>query len=965
MASSDRFLLPIVPQIHGSSCSTFKMPPLGGSLTLPELYEWHAEHCPEHPLFVFAQEDGSLHKICWPEVLRAVYTGVKIIRDRTHWQAGMTKAPVVAILSNSDSVPYATTTMAIMRANCTAFLISSRNSPAAVAHLLNKVGAQHLLIGDEPSMTGLCKESLDILKTQYSEATVPETSAMLGFGELYLPVSQNPSRNDVPYEYKGAEEPAVILHSSGSYHPYFRVSSAQNLVSWLFSCLVRLLTRWARVPSVTPFLAEVSRDWEYLKLPRHISAKMIPSGEGAFELVILANEYGCLSVFNTNIDGVDAYATSDLLVEHPTKSGYWKVIGRVDDQIMHSTGEKTNPDPLEAIMNLDPHVSASLMFGRGRFQVGMLINPKADHVFDILDEGKLPEFRNKVWPTVEKMNKLAPQHSRLFKEMILVTRPTKPFSYTAKHSIRRGAIIRDYEDEIAALYDTVDASAQSSIQPPTDWALPATIEYVRTVVGKVMVHPVTDNDDVFQHGCDSLQATYIRNMILRALRDTTKMDTRNIGDGFVYDHPTISSLAAFVSSIAQGMHDAAAAGPTTSARILSMRAMLAKYSAHFSARPQTLLPSQPERDVVLVTGTTGSLGCHLLALLVADPKVGRVYAFNRPAKSQMPLRERQKLALADRGLDACIVDLEKVVLLEGSLTSGNLGLEEIMYEKVASPSTNNLYTAWRVDFVINLESFEDSIAGVRRLVDFALTSPLPQPPRVLLESSIGVFQSSSVTSDVVFTEGPIEPDLAAGTGYGESKWVSEQILYAAATKASLNTLVVRVGQVCGGLDGVWNVHEWFPTLVQSAPRLQCFPDDNKEVNWVPVEIAAGAIIDLRHHTSNTTRTVHLVHPRPVSWHSLASAIASELAVPLVSYSEWLAKLEQAHQADNDLGNTEQGNSRDLRALQLLPFFRSVANKIHLTRMAMGMPTLSIEHALLRSPTLADPTVCQLGEEDVK
>lgn len=53
-----------------------------------------------------------------------------------------------------------------------------------------------------------------------------------------------------------------------------------------------------------------------------------------------ANEYGCPSVVNTTIDGLDAYATSDLLIEHPTKPGYWKVIGRTDDQIMHSTGEK-------------------------------------------------------------------------------------------------------------------------------------------------------------------------------------------------------------------------------------------------------------------------------------------------------------------------------------------------------------------------------------------------------------------------------------------------------------------------------------------------------------------------------------------------------------------------------------------------------------------------------------------------
>lgn len=31
---------------------------------------------------------------------------------------------------------------------------------------------------------------------------------------------------------------------------------------------------------------------------------------------------------------------------HPTRKGLWKVVGRVDDQIMHSTGEKTNPGPL-------------------------------------------------------------------------------------------------------------------------------------------------------------------------------------------------------------------------------------------------------------------------------------------------------------------------------------------------------------------------------------------------------------------------------------------------------------------------------------------------------------------------------------------------------------------------------------------------------------------------------------------
>lgn len=39
---------------------------------------------------------------------------------------------------------------------------------------------------------------------------------------------------------------------------------------------------------------------------------------------------------------MEAYATNDLFVEHPTKKGWWKIVGRVDDQIALSNGEKVS-----------------------------------------------------------------------------------------------------------------------------------------------------------------------------------------------------------------------------------------------------------------------------------------------------------------------------------------------------------------------------------------------------------------------------------------------------------------------------------------------------------------------------------------------------------------------------------------------------------------------------------------------
>ena len=59
--------------------------------------------------------------------------------------------------------------------------------------------------------------------------------------------------------------------------------------------------------------------------------------------------------------------------------------------------EQTNPLPLEHIIRDDPHVRDCLIFGQGKFQNGVLVEPKPEYVFDPRDEKKLEEFRNKLW----------------------------------------------------------------------------------------------------------------------------------------------------------------------------------------------------------------------------------------------------------------------------------------------------------------------------------------------------------------------------------------------------------------------------------------------------------------------------------------------------------------------------------------------------------------------------------------
>lgn len=176
----------------------------------------------------------------------------------------------------------------------------------------------------------------------------------------------------------------------------------------------------------------------------------------------------------------------------------------------------------------------------------------------------------------------------------------------------------------------------------------------------------------------SLEATWIRNSILHALRDTTDVNTRAVPGNFVYQHPTVTSLAGFVAGLVGS--DGATHSDLERA-IASMHELVDKYTRNLPKHAST--KSAPTSDVVLVTGTTGSLGCSLLALLVQMPEVSRVYAVNR--KSQTPLVQRQRVSLRERGYDAeAITASPKLVLLEAAVEEEKLGLPDGLYQEVSS-----------------------------------------------------------------------------------------------------------------------------------------------------------------------------------------------------------------------------------------------------------------------------------------
>lgn len=239
-------------------------------------------------------------------------------------------------------------------------------------------------------------------------------------------------------------------------------------------------------------------------------------------------------------------------------------------------------------------------------------------------------------------------------------------------------------------------------------------------------------------------------------------------------------------------------------------------------------------------------------------------------------------------------------------------------------------------------------------------------------------------------EGPIEdPNIAVmAGGYSQSKWISERILDIANVTAGTKNVIVRVGQLCGSrIKGSWNPWEWFPAIVQSHKLVHCLPDATgvchllllerplkpiciQLITWIPVDIAAAAAVDMR---KSPASYLHLMHPKPVTWASVIQPIATSLDVPIVSYSDWLEKLNLVVKEREESSTTadQLEAARENPALRLIDFYRrSNATDHHDCRKdaeAEAFVKVRLDMTITKKviATLGDPNLPTLGAEDAQ
>ncbi|KAH9825397.1 Acetyl CoA synthetase-like protein [Teratosphaeria destructans] len=618
--------------------------------------------------------------------------------------------------------------------------------------------------------------------------------------------------------------------------------------------------------------------------------------------------------------GDGSYATSDLFAKHENLSNAWRYHSRADSHLTLITGKKFDPAPLEASIATSSLLSDVLIFGTGRPYPGALMfrSPEAKRMSD-------EELLEQAWPIVEKLNAGSQDHARIARSMLVpMSVLSEPLGKSSKGTILRGAAETRFQKEIETAYSTADDADPTGDVP--DHELHAYIAHtIKSTVAKG--GNLTSDTDLFAFGVDSVAGMQIRSKLRRLLPPHV---TCQLPINVVEDCGTVEQLVEYIRRRRHG--DESTVVDAEREEFQYMHELVEQYgrfnttTAERDVKRQKLDGTKHAQDglahgdVVVLTGATGALGAHILDQHRSRPSTQRVYCLVRGANDHAA-RECVDKALVQRQLKPIDAD-DKVVVLRATLSEERLGLSGETYATLTREVTTILHVAWSVNFRMKLRSFvKDSIAGVTNLVNLALASTRREAPFFGFCSSVASSMAYSQNGELVPEEVLDDPSAADSKGYSRSKWVAEHICHRAGANTRLkgNVRVFRVGQLTGDtMHGVWNTKEAYPMMLSAVNITHSLPAlVNEPLNWLPVDIAATALIEgtEAHFPSEDAPVVfHVLNDNTLpTWTDLLGWLERRIDFAVVEPHLWVERLEAA------VNDTAAGSAHP--AAQLLDFWR--------------------------------------------
>ncbi|KAI0380887.1 large subunit of L-aminoadipate-semialdehyde dehydrogenase [Hypomontagnella monticulosa] len=379
----------------------------------------------------------------------------------------------------------------------------------------------------------------------------------------------------------------------------------------------------------------------------------------------------------------------------------------------------------------------------------------------------------------------------------------------------------------------------------------------------------------------------------------------NVSINAFYEHPDLASFSSHIEKKLQqaggdgGASHAEEGDPAYAKSLDELTGQLA--DRYQSANLEALGTS--EKLTIFLTGATGFLGSYLVKdILDRTCREVKLIAHVRGVKDPEAALQRLRRSLQSYGLwkDHWLQRLDAVV---GDLSKPKLGVDDSTWQRLTQ----------EVDVVIHNGA---TVHWIRKYQDMMASNVLSTIDAMKLcnegKAKVFCFVSSTSVLDtdhyIKLSEeqtrtgqGAIMEDddmngsrTGLGTGYGQTKWVSEQLIREAGRRG-LQGSVIRAGYVLGDSQtGVCNVDDFLIRMLKGCVQLAARPRIVNTVNAVPVNHVARVVVAAAlNPLQGGVHVIHLTaHPRLRMNEYLSILEYYGYETPEVSYDSWKQELEK-------------------------------------------------------------------------
>ncbi|MGH3256682.1 MAG: amino acid adenylation domain-containing protein [Streptosporangiaceae bacterium] len=304
-------------------------------------------------------------------------------------------------------------------------------------------------------------------------------------------------------------------------------------------------------------------------------------------------------------------------------------------------------------------------------------------------------------------------------------------------------------------------------------------------------------------------------------------------------------------------------------------------------------PDGKRPQEILLTGSTGFFGAHLLSELLAAT-TARVWCLVRgPDAAQAMARITQAAAR----YELAALPAGRVVPLPGDLTSPRLGLSPGQFCELARSVDVIYHAGAAVNFIYPYEELRAAnVTGTREVIRLAAEArgiPVHYVSTTAVLAGLGVMGVREVTEET-----PLAHADRLGVGYVETKFVAEELLRNA-SRAGLPVAIYRPLDIVGSLrTGVWNTAAEMCALIRFVTDTGLAPDIDLPLDFVPADICAAAVRHISSAEEAAGRTYHLASPEHARLGFLVDRLrAYGFGVSEIPYDAWVSELLR-HAAQN-------------------------------------------------------------------